>query len=309
MTSDVDLNLVLLAAFVAVAGFVFAAGQLYFGGARLRRRLAAGEAALASGAKRAGGGIGALVTETFTEDRFGVDTALRQKLRRELFRAGFFGNDAIRYYVFARFCTVAIAPLAIFALLEFFAPATPFLLTLLAVALAAGIGVLAPDAYLSRRQKRLQDEYRRIFPDMLDLLIICISAGLSMDAALDRVRTQLSKRSAALGHNLELMAAETRAGRSPLDALNSFADRLAIDEASSFATVMRHSSELGGDVVDSLRVYSDEMRDRRMLRAEQKANELPVKMVMPMALGIFPVILLLILLPIMLKLATVFHHG
>jgi tight adherence protein C len=304
---DTNLVLILSMAFAAVAGLVFVLGQYYFGGAQLRRRLASGAVAAQTGARAAGGGLGSFVTETFTEERFGVDSSLRQKLRRELLRAGFFSGDAIRYYVFARLCTVVVLPSAVFIALRLFAPRLGTPLELLAVSVAAALGILAPDAFLSRRQSKMRAQYRQIFPDFLDLLMVCASAGLSIEAAFDRIRGQLGKRSPALGLNLELMGAEMRAGRSTVEALSSLADRLALDEATAFVTVLRHSSELGGDIVESLRVYSDEMRDKRMLRAEQKANELPVKMVVPLALGIFPVILLIVLLPVVLKLITVFR--
>jgi tight adherence protein C len=117
----------------------------------------------------------------------------------------------------------------------------------------------------------------------------------------------LAKRSRALGANLEIMGAERRAGRSSVEALNSLADRLIVDEAASFVAVLRHSFELGGDVAESLRVFSDEMRDKRMLRAEEEANKLSVKMVGPLAGFIFPVVLLIVMLPVVLKLFVVFH--
>ena len=95
------------------------------------------------------------------------------------------------------------------------------------------------------------------------------------------------KRSWALGRNIELMGAEMRAGRSSVDALSAFADRLGLEEAASFVAVLRHSVELGGDVATTLREFSEDMRSKRMLLAEKKANELPVKMVIPLALGHF----------------------
>ncbi len=300
---DFVLVLFVSTAFVAVAGFVFVAGQHVLSRSQLRRRLpAAGLVKVDDLAQPAGGGFGALVTDNFTEDRFGVDSKLRQKLRRELVRAGFFSPLAIRYYVFARFCSVIILPCAIFALVELFQPELSMLIVLLLVSIAAGIGVLLPDAYLSRRQSGLMAEYRIIFPDLLDLLTVCVSAGLSVEASFDRIRIQMGTRSPALGRNIELMGAEMRAGRSSVEALNSLADRLGLDEAASFVAVLRHSVELGGDVASSLLVFSEDMRVRRI----KKANELPVKMVLPMALGIFPVILTIVLLPIILKLLTVF---
>ena len=172
----------------------------------------------------------------------------------------------------------------------------------LAAAASAGVGVLGPDAYLSRRQSWQIAEYRLNFPDLLDLLTVCVTAGLTVEASFERIRDRLSKRSRALGHNIELMGTEMRAGRSSVDALSAFADRLGLEEAASFVAVLRHSVELGGDVATTLREFSEDMRSKRMLLAEKKANELPVKMVIPLALGIFPVILMIVLLPVILKL-------
>jgi tight adherence protein C len=306
MTMDYRFITIMLAAFCAVAGVVFASAQYYFARAQVRRRLPGGVIARDGAVVAPEGGLSGFVTKHFTEDRYGVDSKLRQKLRRELLRAGFFGNSAIQYYVFARFCTVIVLPIFVFGALTIFEPSLPMLLKGLAVAIAAGVGILGPDAFLANRQGSLQSEYRIIFPDLLDLLVVCVSAGLSVEASFDRVKGQLAKRSAALGKNLELMGAEMRAGRTSVEALQSFADRINLDEASAFVAVLRHSAELGGDVAASLRVFSDEMRDKRMIRAETQANKLPVKMVLPMALGIFPVILLIVMLPVGLKLATAF---
>ena len=307
---DLVLVLFVSTAFMAVAGIVFVAGQYVQKRIELQRRLPAGAATANSQAPRPGSRLGALVTDHFTEDRYGVDNKLRQKLRRDLLRAGYFDPLAVRYYVFARFCTVVVLPLTVFLLLKLFLPNLPTALFLpnlptvlfmFAVLTAAGIGVLGPDAYLSRRQSSLVKKYRLVFPDLLDLLNVCVSAGLSVEASFDRVREHMSKRNRSLGRNIELMGAEMRAGRSSIEALNSLADRLGLDEASSFVAVLRHSVELGGDVAASLRVFSEDMRVKRMLLAEKKANELPVKMVLPLALGIFPVILMIVLLPVILK--------
>ena len=302
---DSILLLFVLASFLAIAGIAFVVGQYLENRIDLQRRMPAGATAADLSSPSPRSAIGALVSETFTEERFGVDVKLRQKLRRDLLRAGFFSPYAIRYYVFSRFCTVLVLPMAVFFLCEIFAPGMRLLFLLGTVAIAAGIGVRGPDAYLSRRQNGLIAEYRLIFPDLLDLLNVCMSAGLSVEASFDRVREHIAKRSRTLGRNIELMGAEMRAGRSTVEALSSFADRLALDEAASFVAVLRHSVELGGDIATSLSVFSEDMRAKRMLRAEKKANELPVKMVMPLALGIFPVILTLVLLPVLVKLMQV----
>jgi tight adherence protein C len=302
---DSVLWLFVLASFLAIAGIAFVVGQYLQTRIDLRRRMPAGATVADSSSPSPQSAIGALVSETFTEERFGVDVKLRQKLRRDLLRAGFFSPYAVRYYVFSRFCTVVVLPMAVFLLCEILAPGMRFVFLVVTVVVAAGVGVLGPDAYLSRRQNGLIKEYRLIFPDLLDLLNVCIAAGLSVEASFDRVREHIAKRSRTLGRNIELMGAEMRAGRSTIEALNSFADRLALDEAASFVAVLRHSVELGGDIAASMHVFSEDMRVKRMLLAEKKANQLPVKMVMPLALGIFPVILTLVLLPVLVKLTQV----
>ncbi len=150
----------------------------------------------------------------------------------------------------------------------------------------------------------IQQEFRIVFPDMLDLMVVCVDAGLSLEAALDRISGEITRQNRHLGINLALMGGEMRAGRSTIDALGSLADRISIDEARSLVAMLRQSIELGTDVGDALRVFSDEMRDRRLLRAEELANQLPVKMVGPLGLFIFPVILGLVLLPAAIRLFT-----
>jgi tight adherence protein C len=105
------------------------------------------------------------------------------------------------------------------------------------------------------------------------------------------VQAEIMKRCRELGRNIELMGAEMRAGRSTIEALDSLADRLNLDEAGSFVTMLRQSIELGSDTAEALRVFSDEMRDKRLLRAEETANKLSVKMV--------------IMLPVIIKLLAV----
>jgi tight adherence protein C len=298
---DIGLLLFVSAAFASVAGITFTVGHLVTSRNRLQRRLPAG-ARIDALALTSPEHVGALAEEPFKDDRFRLGQRLGKELRLKLVRAGYFSSRAVRYYVLARVCAVIATPLLVLlgsALLMRDLSTFSFVL---AAAAAVGIGVLGPDAYLSRRQASQLAEYRLNFPDLLDLLTVCVTAGLTVEASFDRIRDRLGKRSRALGHNIALMGAEMRAGRSSVDALGAFADRLGLDEAASFVAVLRHSLELGGDVATTLREFSEDMRSKRMLLAEKKANELPVKMVVPLALGIFPVILMICLLPVILKL-------
>jgi tight adherence protein C len=186
-------------------------------------------------------------------------------------------------------------------------PGVQFASVLILVAIATAIGVVGPDAFISRRQRVLSAEYRIIFPDFLDLLVVCIDAGLTLEGAVGRITGEIGdRRSRVFGINLAVMAAEMRAGRSFIEALSALAERLMIPEARSLVALLRQSTELGSDVGEALRVFGDEMRDKRLLRAEEQANKLSVKMILPLALFIMPVVLMVVLLPVVIRLFNAF---
>ena len=288
-------------AFGTVAVVVFVLGHLYADRAQIARRL---EASPRLSGVPAGNALGilAIAARLYPESRQG---AFREKTRRELLRAGFFDPQAVDIYLAARLVTMVALPTFVLIATAFFPAGTPVLASVLLVLLAVFVAIAGPEAYLARRRRLLVRQFRLIFPDFLDLLVICVDAGLTLDAAFQRVRSEFAKRSYALSMNLELMGAEMRAGRSMIEALTSLADRLDLDEAGSFVSMLRQSIELGSDVTDALRVFSDEMREKRLMRAEEAANKLTVKMVLPLGLFIFPVILLVVMLPVMIKLLTV----
>src|SRR5256886_4465361 len=136
------------------------------------------------------------------------------------------------------------------------------------------------------------------FPDFMDLLVVCADAGLSMEAALDRVGRELSDSYPSLSANINMATLEISAGRTWSEALEHFGDRLGLDEARSFATLLQQSEELGSSLTDALRVYSDDMRHQRLSRAEEKAYSLPAKLSVPLTLCVFPVVIIVILLPV-----------
>jgi tight adherence protein C len=138
----------------------------------------------------------------------------------------------------------------------------------------------------------------------MDLLVVCADAGLAMEAALDRVGHELSDSYPGLAANIHMANLEIRAGRTLTDALDHLADRLGLDEARSFATLIQQSAELGSSITEALRVYSDDMRHKRLSRAEEKAYALPAKLAIPMMLCIFPVLFIVILLPVIVRLTV-----
>ncbi len=303
MSQELLFLLITILAFGAVAIGVFAIGQFIAVQIRVHQRVAA-QGRDVETAPGLASGFDALVSTFFDEKRFGVEGSARTKLRRELIRAGFFHVDAIKYYIFARIATVVVFVIVALLTEQLLVNSTWYLKFALA-AIIMFLAVVGPDAYIARRKRKLHVGYRIAFPDMLDLLVVCIDAGLSLEGALDRISGEITRQNRYLGANLQILGAERRAGRSTIDALASLADRLGLDEARSLTAMLRQSIELGTDVGDALRVFSDDMRDRRLMRAEERANQLPVKMVGPLGLFIFPVILGIAMVPVIIRLLTV----
>jgi len=174
----------------------------------------------------------------------------------------------------------------------------------LAVMAAGLLGYVAPSIYLDRRISARRNEHRAGFPDFMDLLVVCADSGLSMEAALERVGRELGESYPSLCANLHMANLEIRAGRTMTEALDHLGDRLGLEEARSFATLIQQSAELGSSITDALRVYSDDMRHKRLSRAEEKAYSLPAKLTIPMMLCIFPVLFVVILLPVIVRLSV-----
>lgn len=288
--------------FGAVTAMMFVLGQRLTLHAQMERRLPTWPGLGATPAKRPLRGIYYILERMVPATRL---EAHRDRARRNLLLAGFFRHDAADIYLSARVIVIAVVPALTFVATRFFPAATPTPVSVLLIAIAVLVAVGAPEAFLSHRHRSLVRQYRFVFPDLLDLLVVCIDAGLTLETAFGRVRGEVGKRSRALGLNLELMSAEMSAGRSMIEGLMSLAERLDLDEAASFVSMLRQSIELGSDVSDALRVFSDEMREKRLLRAEEAANKLSVKMVLPLGLFIFPVVLLVVMLPVLIKLLAV----
>jgi len=220
-------------------------------------------------------------------------------LRRRMMQAGLYDPRAVAYFFL---CRTALA-IGLAVLMFFFVPAesggAAFWLW---TGLGGIVGYLAPSFYVDHRIKDRKAEHQTGFPDFMDLLVVCADAGLSMEAALDRVGRELSDSYPSLTANIHMANLEIRAGRTMSEALEHLGDRLGIDEARSFATLIQQSEELGSSITEALRVYSDDMRHKRLSRAEEKAYSLPAKLSVPMMICIFPVLFVVILLPVFVRL-------
>lgn len=220
-----------------------------------------------------------------------------RKMQMQLIQAGFLQENALTVFIAARFGLAVIAALAGLAMVFFvwidMAPTNK----ILAILLFATLGYFLPNFYLGRRMKKLQAENRGGFPDVMDLMIVAAEAGLTLEASIDRIAREIEKTYPTLSKQLNLAAIEIRAGRQLDQALRAFGERLGIDEVQGFATMIQQSKELGTSVSDALRVYSDEMRHKRMMAAEERAYALPAKLSIPVTAFILPVVIGIAVLP------------
>jgi tight adherence protein C len=224
-------------------------------------------------------------------------------LRHRLVQAGIYDARGASYFFFARLVMAVGLAVAVFFILPMLAMGgkSSFWLFVLTGGLC---GYLAPSFYLDRRIKTRRQEHRTGFPDLMDLLVVCADAGLAMEAALDRVGRELGDSFPSLAANIHIANLEIRAGRTMTEALEHLGDRLGLEEARSFATLIQQSDELGSSISNALRVYSEDMRHKRLSRAEEKAYALPAKLSVPMMVCIFPVLFIVILLPVIVRMVT-----
>jgi len=222
-------------------------------------------------------------------------------LRRRLVQAGIYDARAVAFFFIGRTVLAIGFAAALFIILPLVRPAGGSMFWLIIV--AGGLaGYVGPSVYIDRRISARTLQHRSGFPDFMDLLVVCADSGLSMEASFERVGREIGQGYPSLSANIHLTNLEIRAGRPLKDALENFADRLALEEARAFATLINQSIDLGSSITDAMRVYSDDMRHKRLSRAEEKAYALPATLAVPMMVCIFPVLFVVILLPVIVRL-------
>ncbi|MDX8482220.1 type II secretion system F family protein [Mesorhizobium sp. VK24D] len=227
------------------------------------------------------------------------------RLRMKLIQAGYMEPRAVGMFFLIRFAALVGAALGAFLVNHWAASAESTMTSRWTfVILSGAAGYFLPGLVLTQKVREKMREYRNGFPDFMDLMIVCSDAGMSMEAGIERVSKELARTYPSLSQNLQLVSLELRAGRSLDDALKALADRLSLDEVRSFATLLQQSKELGTSLSGALRVFSDEMRHKRMSLAEEKAHALPAKMSVPVTVCILPVVLMVAIIPIVVKLTA-----
>jgi tight adherence protein C len=303
-----------LGAFMLVAGVGgvawIAANELRLRAIR-RGRLATagGSGMLIDRARTASGGLGERFLGTFR--RLGQQSAVRDPaqlsvLRSRLMQAGFYNREAPVIYLGVRAAALVAATLGVILTLPLALGGKSGMGGIALAGFLAGAAILGPDQVLKMRRSSREREYADGFPDLLDLLVASVEAGLSLDAAVSRVTEELARRYPNLTVHLRFLVLELRAGKSRKEAWSAFADRLGIDDARQLATMLRQAEEMGTSLGETLTVFSQDMRAKRMLRAEEKALALSAKLTVPLILFIFPCLLGALMLPAVARLAHVF---
>ncbi len=220
------------------------------------------------------------------------------QIRLTLMQAGYRSRDAVRYFHFAQFALgVGFLILGVLYFLVFLAGAedTTTTQTLMYILGPGGIGYMIPKYWVTKRQQQRQQEIEEGFPDSLDMMLTCVEAGQSLDQAIIRVSKEIRASYPALSEEFEIVSHQIKAGRDKPSVLNEMAERCGVQDISSFVTVLVQSQSFGTSIADALRVYAAEMRDKRVMRAEEKANKLPTKMTLAtMMLTVPPLLIILV---------------
>ena len=221
----------------------------------------------------------------------------RAKLGKDLALAGFEQPSAPAIYVTLRFgMAVGLPGLFLFSQMVSSKPMAGPTLAIVTL-LACGVGLLAPRAILNRMIRGRKDDFEHEFPDALDLIVVCVEAGLGLDSSFVRVGQEVKKSHPRISKEFMILTDELAAGRSRSDAMRDMADRVGVDSLSSFVALVIQTEALGVSVGQTLRVYSAEMREHRFLKAEEKAMRIPVLMTVPLVACFLPVIITAVLLP------------
>jgi len=225
------------------------------------------------------------------------DPAQLSVLRTKLMHAGYFNKEAVVIYLGARAVCLGLAVVMGILLVPVAMSGKAGFGVVMAVGAVAIAGMMGPDKFLEGKKRKLQLEYNEGFPDLLDLLVASVEAGLSLDAAVSRVGDELVRRYPNLAEQVNVLTLELRAGRGRKDCWQAFADRLGTDESRQLATMLRQAEEMGTSLGETLSIFSDDMRVKRMLKAEEKAMALPAKLMVPLILFIFPCLMGVLILP------------
>ncbi len=218
-------------------------------------------------------------------------------LQLRLIQAGYLGSSAVRQYFVFRLLLAISLPLIFLMQAPFFATGMTAQGMVFATILLVAVGLYIPVMWTGYKRKNRMAAISTSFPDAIDMMVVCVEAGLGLDAAFNKVGVQITNAHPILAQLFATVSLELRGGKARADALRNFAERSGVAAISSFVTLLVQSDTLGASISRTLRVHADEMRATRTLRAEEKAAMLPVLLSIPLVTCILPAMLSVILLP------------
>lgn len=231
----------------------------------------------------------------------------QSRMRTRLVRAGFRNSQALTLFFSAKVLLAFLLPtLCIIAMVV-----NPHLFTqrhwaIAALVSSALLGFFLPNMVLRHKEEERHRHLSEVFPDVMDLLVVCVEAGLSLDAAIKKVGEEFKFASPDMSDELLLVNLEIRAGKARIEALKSLAERTALEEMQALVSILIQAEHFGTSIADALRAHADDMRDIRIQTAREKAAKLPVKMAFPILVFIFPALFLVILGPAVIQIYTGF---
>lgn len=270
----------------------------------VRARLADGDASFRGDA----GGMASLRTDRVQDSWSKLVDAIEKRglslvdtkdkaVRQRLIAAGFTSPHAPRVYTLIRLVLVFGLPILAIAYFWLTGSSPSIFKLYVTLMIAAALGLYLPAVFIRARADRRQQDIINGFPDALDLMLVCVEAGLGLEAAFARVGMEMTNSHPRLAEQLGAVVLELRAGRSHEDALRRMADRAGAEEIRAFTTLLIQSTKLGSSIAQTLRIYASEMRERRRMRAEEKAHRLPVLLSIPLVACMLPAMIGVLMLP------------
>lgn len=223
----------------------------------------------------------------------------KSEVRKRLIQAGFRGPKSVLYFFGSKFLLALGLPLLSILPLVFlgYLGAIDQVALIVILTAMAVVGYFLPDFIVERRRARRQLEFIEGFPDAMDMLVVCVEAGLGLDAAIQRVGEEIAVAHPELALEFQLVSLELRAGKSREEALRALAQRTGVEEVQALVTLLIQAEHFGTSIATALRTHATEMRAQRIDRARERAAKLPVKLIFPIAFFIFPALFLVVLGP------------
>jgi tight adherence protein C len=228
--------------------------------------------------------------------------------RERLLQAGYHDKNSLARYYGIKIILMLGLPLLIFFGCTIFLPTISSNNLLILTVAGVMAGLIGPSFYLDSKLETRQRTIRNSFPDIVDQLVVCTEAGLGLDAGLQRVSKDAALSNEIMAYEMGLVNAELRAGVSREQALKNLVTRTGVEEIRGLASALSQSMRFGTSIGNTLRVFAEDLRDKRMQRAEEEAAKLAVKMLFPLAFCFFPGIFIVILGPASISIYEAFSH-